>query len=208
MKTTRRHGVSIAEVAISSLLVATIMIASLKSLGMVNRTWGVAANSGTGNTLASDLLAEVNSTAYRDPEDPSKFMGLNSGESGTNRMDFDDIDDFDDWSASPPQSRDGTSLTDYVGWTRAVDIKKVEADDPLSERNDNATDEGLRKITVTVTDPAGNTSVLVVFRSEVELPTPADANVVTKVGISLQSGEMTRPSVDGVTLPNHVEDSP
>lgn len=207
-----RRGVSIAEVAISSLLIGTIMIASLNALGMVQRTWGVTANQGSGWSLGQALLGEMNATSYMDPDEPSnENLGLNAGETGSTRADFDDIDDYDDWTESPPQLKGGTVLTDFTGWTRSVDIKKVSNGNPLTERGDNFHEQGIRKITITVTSPDGEVTTLIVFRSNwgaVEQAAPYDTTVVTGVEMTMQTSSMTRSITDGISLPNHVEDTP
>lgn len=46
------------------------------------------------------------------------------------RADFDDIDDYNNWSASPPEDREGNAYADLTGWTRSVMVAWVEPDEP------------------------------------------------------------------------------
>jgi len=79
-----------------------------------------------GSTLAHDLMAEILQTPYEEPDGPGA-LGRDPSESGGNRADFDDVDDYDDWNSSPPELRDGTALSLPVGWSRAVEVRWVVA---------------------------------------------------------------------------------
>lgn len=200
-----RCGLTLVEVAISTLLVGLVVVASLKSVGAVMRTWQAASDRGEAMDLARELMAEVTQAAYRDPEDSGDALGLNSGESGTTRTDFDDIDDYYGWTASPPEARDGTALTEYTGWSRSVALKKVNQANPAVVLSDASIDVGVRRIAVTVTDPAGRSITLYAIRSVFgaqEEPLGVDATIVTAVDATLQVG--TGPKVEsGTSLVNH-----
>ncbi len=139
-----RKGLSLVEVVVSTLLVGLVLVTSMKTVGGVIRTWQVTEKQHDGMTLAVDLMTEVLQAWYTDPEDPFEGLGTDSNESSNPRTEFDDTDDYNGWSASPPEARDGTVLTDYNGWTRAVDVQKTNAGDPGTVRSDGSSDKGLR----------------------------------------------------------------
>ncbi|MCH8030680.1 MAG: LamG domain-containing protein [Bacteroidetes bacterium] len=76
-----------------------------------------------------------------------QLIGLETGEDTGDRSRFDDIDDYHGWSASPPQEKDGTTMSHLTGWEREVVVLYVQDDDPAK---DVAKDEGAKLITVTV----------------------------------------------------------
>ena len=135
--------------------------------------------------------------------------GLDDGETSTNRSTWDDTDDYDDWSKSPPQTKDGTSLTEYSGWTRSVIVQKVNVGDPNNVISDSSDDDGLRRITVTVTAPDSTQTVLVGLRSycgAMEQPPEEDGTFVIWVGAKLQVGTGTTAIRSGTNVANHAED--
>jgi len=138
--------------------------------------------------LAQALMAEVCQAHYLDPETAGQF-GTEFGEWGGTRSDFDDVDDYEDWSGSPPQTKDGTELTGYEGWSRQVAVHYVR---PAPPDVTVGSDLGLKRIRVTVTDDQGKKTQLVSLRSAngaFELAPEASASVVTWVGVELQIGE-------------------
>ncbi|MCA9075624.1 MAG: hypothetical protein KDA93_11370 [Planctomycetaceae bacterium] len=203
-----RRGITLVEVAISTLLVGLVMVASLRSVASVMRTFQVASDQGEAMDLARELMAEITQHAYQDPEEPGKNLGTNSGESGGDREDFDDVDDYYGWSASPPETQEGEELTEFVGWTRSVVVKKVSSSDPTVVRNDNSADQGVKRIAVTVTDPEGASVTLTSIRAisgAQEEPLGIDATIVSAVDVTLKVG--TSPVIEsGTSLVNHALD--
>jgi hypothetical protein len=99
--------------------------------------------------LAEDLAAEMNQMPFQDPGVTSGFSSLGPGgaERGPTRALFDDVDDYDDWSASPPQLKDGTELTWASSLTRGAEVEWVSLSDPGQP---SGTATGLLGCTVTV----------------------------------------------------------
>ena len=81
-----RSGLTLAEVAISTLIVGLMMVASLKSVGGVYTTWTAAAEKHDGIALADQLLEEIMQSEYEEP-DETPIFGVESGESSGNRKD-------------------------------------------------------------------------------------------------------------------------
>lgn len=203
-----RCGLSLIEVVISTLLVGLLVVASLKTVGGVFRTWQVTENEYDGTALAMELMTEVLQARYEEPDDTPQF-GRESSEIGGDRAAWDDTDDYDDWSTSPPELKDGTALSQYTGWTRSVIIQKVNAGDPATLRTDISEDKGLRKITVTLTDPQGEQTILVGLRARdgaVEKAPDAETTFVMWVGSNLQVGSSAAAIASGTNITNHATD--
>ena len=144
----RRAGLSLLEVIISSLLVGVVLVSSMGSLGAAFRAASATKDRGRAILLADGLMAEILQTRYRDPG-ASPVFGPESGETGATRAAFDDVDDYDDWTETPPQTRSGTVLTAFNGWTRSVVVQNVDSSNLQTVLADSA-DSGVKRITVTV----------------------------------------------------------
>jgi prepilin-type N-terminal cleavage/methylation domain-containing protein len=140
----RLRGFSLIEVAISSILVGSILVAALSTVGAVLRFRSSTSDSGRAALLATDLLAEIQDQAYADPNQ-TPVLGKESGE--TVRSQFDDVDDYDSLSEAPPRSRAGTNLTGFTGWIRSVSVVQAQRSSPMQTAG---SDEGLKRIRITV----------------------------------------------------------
>jgi len=101
--------------------------------------------------LAKQMLEEIQSKGYEDPDLPSGSFGR---EESLPRDNFDDLDDYDNWNQSPPQRADGTLLNgqngtpDYRNFRRKVVVENV-ADNDYSMVMDKGTTYS-KRIIVTV----------------------------------------------------------
>ncbi len=201
-----RGGLTLVEVSISTLIVGMLMVASLQAVANVGRTWTATNQLVDGQGLAQELIREILAQGYTDPTDPNATTwGPETGES--TRATFNDIDDYSGWTESPVKNAAGTALTGYTDWSRSVVIQKLNKSD-YSTLSNNATDPGLRAITITVTSPTGRTTTAKVYRSNVggtQQPLSADTTLVTWVGCTLKLGA-NAPATIGVSLSNHAED--
>lgn len=202
-----RRGLGLVEVVVSALLVGLVVVASMRTVGSVFQMWQVTADQSDGTTLAQFLMTEALQARYEEPDDTPLF-GLEGAEAANLRTGWDDVDDYKVWSASPPQANDGTALVGYAGWTRSVVVQKVDALNPATVLSDADPDSGLRRVTVTVTDPLGKQTILTAYRSTsgaVEEAPLVDTTFVTWVGCELQvGGNAAAPS--GTNLVNHAVD--
>ncbi len=150
---------SLAETAISILLVGGLVVVALNTVGASVSGRQFTRNRGRGDLLAHHLMGEILRQAYEEPVD-TPIWGRESGESGGSRSAYDDVDDYDGWADSPPEDKDGTDLADLTGWERSVAVEFV---DPDSLTTVSATDTGVKRITVTVrrdgVDKAALTSI-------------------------------------------------
>ena len=138
---------TLVEAAISTVVVGMVLVAALNTVGAARVGEYKIAERSRGLLLAQDLMAEILQQEYEDPDDPVTF-GTESGEQTSNRTDFDDVDDYDGWSASPPQHRDATEMSDLQGWERSVQVVWV---DPADLSQTVGSDQGAKRMIVTVT---------------------------------------------------------
>ena len=200
----RRSGLSLLEVVISTLIVGLVLVGALNTAGSVIRSQRMNAERLDANPLAAQLLSEIVANYYTDPEEPGGPIGLETGESASTRAEFDDVDDYDDWTATPPEAKDGTVISGYAGWTRAVQIN--DADPTTGESTGSET--GVKRIRVKVTAPDGTQTYLFCLRSKdggVEQAPAVDTTVVTWVGAELQIGSAAT-AVSAASLTNHAAD--
>jgi hypothetical protein len=177
------RALSMVEVIIAAGVTATMVVASLSALTAATQTREHHAKWSRGPALAQSLMYEILQNAYEEPatggvvsddgagsRSTVNFVdthstvrfGLEVSEAALTRADFDDVDDYHGWSASPPETRDGTALRDLAGWTRsaAVNFSGWNNETKLS-------DLGFKKITVTVTDAAGRSWSLAALRCRI-----------------------------------------
>lgn len=196
-----RRGLSTMEVVLSTALVGLIAAGALRSVGGVFRTRAAADAAGDGTGLAQALMAEVLQSRYEDPAATIAF-GPESGE--TDRADFNDVDDYQNWTESPPRTRDDTPLAGYTGWQRTVQIALVA---PATLQN-SSSDQGLKRIVVTATDPAGRSTTCTSYRSRWgagEQTPDAPLTIQTWVGSQIQTSRGAA-AISGVNLTNHAQD--
>jgi len=154
-----RTGFTLAEAAISTIVVAVMMCAALTGVASTSRSRQVTTEQQVAHLLAEQLLSEILTKSYWDPASTSSTsLGPSSEEQATgNRSLFDDVDDYHGWLASPPRHADGTPLAIESGWYRSVTVTFVNfnnLDSPVG------TDYGLKRISVEVgrVRPGGNVS--------------------------------------------------
>jgi len=200
-----RHGLSQVEVVVSSLIVGVVLVGALNVLGGATRTNRVAADQLDAPALAHQLIGEILSLPYEDPEEPGGSIGLETGETNTTRADFDDLDDYDGWSQIPPETKDGTMVPDASGWRRLVTVKYF---DPTTGST-GGTDMGVKLINVKIQPPSGTNFELNTLRSKwgsLQQPPAVDTTVVTSIDAQLQIGSTSEPARASIDLKNHAHD--
>lgn len=183
----RSAGLSLIEALISMAIVAIMLVMALNTIGSLARGWQVQSTQCRAPALAQQLMAEIVQTCYQEPY-VSPIFGLEAPETSLVRSDYDDVDDYNGWSASPPQLRDGTAMANLTGWTRSAAVQYV---DPDNVTTPSGTDQGIKRITVTVTDPRGVQTSLYALRannSVYDVHGDAETTYVTWVGAQLQIG--------------------
>jgi len=142
-----RAALTLVEVVVSTLIVGLMTVAALDGLGAATRSCEWAGNRGIAQGLADDLMAEILTKSYSDP-DGSAVFGLESGEAAP-RDNFDDVDDFNGWNSLPPKAADGATLADRDDWRQRVIVERVRLNN-LTQATAGNTDEGAKRIHVTI----------------------------------------------------------
>lgn len=161
---TRRRGITLVEVVLSSLVLAFVASGAVRLLVAVVDRREAAVREIRGAMLADQMLAEVMArqfetlSAGRDEE-----FGPSTSEASANQWGaFDDCDDFDGWVRSPPVSSSGTALDGLDLWDRRVLVQYV-ATDNLDQAVVGPTD--VKRIQVTVTYQGRPVAVRIGYRS-------------------------------------------
>lgn len=157
------HGTAftIVEAVISTIIVAVMLVAALSTVGASRLAQQRTSRFDRGRLLAEALMAEIRRQPYEDPEG-SVVFGLEAGETGTTREDFDDVDDYHNWSESPPTYKDGSAVPQAEGWTRTVTVQWVNSLDPSQPRT---MESGAKRIKVTVSHNTVPQATLVAIRT-------------------------------------------
>ncbi len=162
----RRPGLSIVESVVSLGIIAGLMVAALNAVSAARVRQTAETRRDVAILLAQDLMTEILVQAYDDPEAGAGF-GVDSGESGTGRKAYDDLDDYDyaadDLPTSPPQYPDGSPMLWASAYGRRVDIAYV---NPSSLGTTRQTDGGIKRITVTIYRDGVEVLRLVSFRTQ------------------------------------------
>jgi prepilin-type N-terminal cleavage/methylation domain-containing protein len=202
----RRRGMTLAEVVISTLLVSVLMLAALGSVGTAAISYRTSAAQADGADVAGELLAEILAMSYADPQSPTNAIGLDSGESTSgNRVTLDDIDDYHGFSESTLRTRAAASIPNYSGWSRSVVVERVSATDPSTTLSGGAPDSGLKRIRVIATGPSGRSFTAFALRADaggLQQPSPSTSSVVTSVDSRLQLNGATSVTT-GSAVVNH-----
>ena len=203
-----RRGTNLTEVVIATLIVGLMLVPAMNNVGAALRSRAASASLHDGQGLAQGLMTEVLQQLYEDPDVAGQPIQTDTGEGTSTRIDWDDVDDYDTWSKSPPQDKNGNALAGYSGWTRAVIVDWVDPNNPTTVVG---SDQGLKKVTVTVTSPTGLQTTLVALRSSVgvmeQVPlTSCPVDYLTWADCELQVGSNSDATVSGgVNLVNHAE---
>jgi hypothetical protein len=203
----RKHrGLGLVEVVASTLIVGVMLVGALDTLGAVFRSQRLNAARLTGPGLAHELMGEILSLPYEDPENPGEGIGRESGESGGDRADFDDVDDYHGWSSDNAEDKQGVEHPDYAGWQRIVKVKWVRSG---AVATNESSESGLKLINVIVTDPDGVVTTIHALRSQyssLEQSPALDTTTVTWLGAQLQIGSAAA-ARSATQLINHVYDT-
>ncbi|MFB3892486.1 MAG: hypothetical protein ACE15C_10745 [Phycisphaerae bacterium] len=182
----KRGGLTLVESAISLVIVAVVVVVFLSFFGSLARGQQLISWRYPATCLASQLMAEVLANPYCEPSGADVF-GPESGESNGTRANFDDVDDYDGWTETPPKLKDGAAIGGYAGWMRGVAVQYI---DPGTMAI-TGSDLGVKRITVTVTDPQGHSTAITALRSSSGTydQKPASATTCVRwIGVELQVG--------------------
>lgn len=223
------------EAAVCVVIVGVMLVAALQTVAASARARRVQAGQARGPALARQLLAEVRQCRYSEESTAeavntsttsttsstsstsvtstvvalSGLLGPDAGEvDAKSRLLFDDVDDYHALSESSARGRDGKALKGGDNWKREVTVEYVRPESPDVVVTD---DQGLKRITVTVTGPAGVTTTLVALRSKFggaeQLPR-VRTTYVTGITVGLRLGGDGNAIQSGTSLPGPVGVTP
>jgi len=218
-----RRGFSIVESAVSIVIVAVMVVAALNTLAGAVQARQVRMQQGRARTLALDLLGEVVANYYEEPAtivdqtmvladastidipqtdpDATPVFGPEPGEADGTRRNFDDVDDYHAWTSSPPETKDGTPLDGYVGWSRSVRVWYAN----LATLTPTVPNTGLKLIQVTVMSPDEAITSVMALRANggaFDQPPSVYSTYVTWVGMELKAVGGVSPVHAGLTSLN------
>jgi hypothetical protein len=141
-----RRGSSLAELVVTTVLVGVLMTAALSSTGQSLLSQRKCGDRVIGRYLSQSLLADIQAKAFKDPDAIVPLLGVDMGETLGQPSSYDDVDDYNGYSESPPKKPDGTPLSGYAGWSRAVQVESL---DPVTLEASTSADTGYKRIKVT-----------------------------------------------------------
>lgn len=143
-----RRGFSMMESVLSVLLVGLVLAAAMNTLGSARVAQAQNADISVAGVLCESMMNEILAQRYADEDGGMTSFGLPFSEYGDgSRALFDDVDDYHNWTASPPEEKDGTPIAWAYGLQRTVRVECVRASDLGSTTPDGRC---LKKIVVTV----------------------------------------------------------
>lgn len=150
------------ETTIAMVILGGLLVASMSVVGSVSKMRQSVNEQQMGRLLAEDLMAEVLAAAYDDLDGGGAgSLGVDAGESASNRATFDDVDDYHGWFASP-RRRDGAALIADASWTVRVTVEWVLPDSPETV---SGSETGVKCITVAAARHGRRRASLVAIRT-------------------------------------------
>lgn len=189
----RRRGLTLMEVAISSLLVATVLLTSLTTTANWRRFHHTTLERETSRRLANELISEIVSTSFIDPAQASPIaFGREAGEGSSNRTSWDDVDDYHGSIENSVQDKSGNIIAAAVGYTRSVTISAASAtnDAPGYAVSANVS-QPLRRIVVSVTGPSGASTTLTCLKSNLATQFPSAFDHIRSLTVSVSDSGTT-----------------
>jgi len=115
-------GFTYVEVIVSLVIMSVAVVTGLEAFGMFAQGARLQQEQMIAADLADQMMAEISIWPFADPEG-TVGIGLENGESLSDRQTFDDVDDYDGWSQMPPVTRSGEVMTDYADFQRSISVQ-------------------------------------------------------------------------------------
>ncbi len=128
--TRHARGVSMMETVLSIALVGIVLVAAMDTLGGARVAQAQNADLAIAEVLCESMMNEILAQAYEGADEGVGSFGRSLSEAGDlTRAAFDDVDDYNNWTASPPQGKDGKPIEWASGLQRLVRVQCVDASD-------------------------------------------------------------------------------
>src|SRR5665213_660004 len=201
------RGFTLLESTVSLVIVGVMLTAAMTVAGQAARTRLAQQDAMRGEGLARQLLSEIDTKLYQQPNAITLLLGPDLLETRTT---YNDVDDFNGWSESPPQYASGAAIPGFTGWTRAVKVEWVTTNGLLQQGSFSVSllETGFKRITITVTSPSGKVTTMVELRGKYgpyDKTQAASNSYACWIGATLQIGsDPTTTAANGVALVNQV----
>ena len=155
-------GTTLIEVVVSSLLVAIVLVTTLRSTLLIHSSTSQIDRQIIWRLAADELLEELRGLHYAEPDGATR-LGCDDGESTDNRQSWEDCADANGYQTNRLSYRDG-SMIGTTPITAAISVQYVSPTD----FSRSTTDLGLKQVTITVGDDQEKISIQSLFTT---LPT-------------------------------------
>ncbi len=159
-----RRAFSLVEVVMATFIMGMLLVAAMKTVGNSARADRSNSDECIGFRLAHQLMSEIVAADYVEPDESPTF-GPEATENGGSRSAFDDVDDYHNWSATPPETDDGTLIPDRTDWDRSVAVEYVDPNDLTATVG---TDQGVKRITVTIQRDGQSVAQMTAIRTDTD----------------------------------------
>lgn len=162
MKKKNNKGFTLAEVLVAVVVIIIALVPLITVFGQGVKRGKTPQQITVATALAQDLLEEIMAKKFdEDPSNPDTpgNLGPDRFESRTGtppNRNYDDVDDYKNYTESPPKEMDGTTMTEYTGFTRTVAV------DYVQEANFDVVSTSItrfKRVRITVTWEGGAQSV-------------------------------------------------
>ena len=155
------RGFTIIETVVAMLIISGVLMAAMKAVVSTNRVRQAARDRVFAAALCEDMLAEACSKQYEDPS-AGGLIGTDVNDTVFPRS-MDDVDDYEQVQESPPYQPDFTPVPGSAGWRR---VTRVEYVDPANPSAVVASDQGVKRVSVTVSKDGKTMLTLVALRTK------------------------------------------
>ena len=129
-----RRGFVLVEVSVTYIILSLALVALVPSFIMAIRAAKNNEQIAAATQLSAELMEEVRMRKW-DQATPlpaahiaaGSALGIDTGETASDKRTFNDIDDFNGWTESTPRDPVMNALTDFPGYSRSVTVKYVDA---------------------------------------------------------------------------------
>jgi MSHA pilin protein MshD len=120
----RRQGFTLLELVIAMTLSGLVISTLVLFFQNAVKRWDRIRNMQATAMLSQDLMDEIRSKNFTDPEQPDSF-GPEPDETARNV--YDDVDDYDNMSNRPPRAVEGAALSNCANISVSVKVENVQA---------------------------------------------------------------------------------
>jgi type II secretory pathway pseudopilin PulG len=164
MRRAVRPAFTLVETALSTIIVSVLLVAAVGTVSAARLAEGKTTEKNVALALAQSLLGEILQQAYTDPTGGLGSFGVGSDENTGNRSLFEDVDDYTGWTASPPQNKDGSTISWASDYQQVVEVAWVNAGDLISV---SGSETGVKRIRVTIRRQTRDLVTLTAYRTMV-----------------------------------------